>query len=262
VNADPQGLPPIGSLDVTSPTLRRSPRHLGHVVASEQLTARMRRVTVQADSMIGVELRPAQDVELLLREPSGRRVKRRYTIRQARIDSGEIDLDVLLHGAGPGSAWGADAAPGDPVEFVGPRGKLVLTAADWHLLVGDESALPAIAAICEALPTDEPAIAVIEVRDSADELPVPGALVRWVHRERAPAGTSDLLVVAVEELVLPSGRGHGYLMGETRAMVTLRGLLEQRGIDHDAIFVKGYWNVGRPDRIAGRTPTGISWSEQ
>lgn len=239
---------------MTAAPLRRSPRHAGRVVATAPLTPRMRRVTVQADSIVGVPLRPAQDVELLLREGSGRRVKRRYTIRHARPDLGELDLDVLLHGAGPGSAWGADASPGDAVEFVGPRGKLELTPSDWHLLVGDESALPAIASICEALPQAEPAIALIEVADGADELPVPGASVHWVHRDGVAPGTADLLLPAVEQVPLPAGRGHGYLMGETRAMVALRAVLEHRGLDHEAIFVKGYWNVGRPDRIAGRAP--------
>ena len=196
--------------------------------------------------------RPAQDVELLLREPSGRRVKRRYTIRHARPDSGELDLDVLLHGAGPGAQWGASAQPGDEVEFQGPRGKLELRPAPFHLLVGDESALPAIAAIAEALPPDEQALAVVEVAGPSDELPV-ACPVRWVHRGDAAPGGPELLRAALREAELPAGT-HGYLMGETRAMISLRADVEQRGVAHDAVFVKGYWNVGRPDRLAGRSP--------
>ena len=239
---------------MTAP-IRRSPVHTGRVLDARSLTPRMRRVTVQADAMVGVELRPAQDVELHLSDQSGRRVKRRYTIRAARPDTGELDLDVLLHGDWPGSAWGATARPGDPVSFQGPRGKLVLTRADWHLLVGDESALPAIAAICAALPPDERAIAVIEVQDAGDELPIERAQVQWVHRGAAPPGTPDHLVPAVEALPWPSGTGHGYLLGETRSMVALRAVLEARGLPHEAIFVKGYWNIGRPDRVVGRTPS-------
>jgi NADPH-dependent ferric siderophore reductase len=212
----------------------------------------MRRVTVRADTMCGVEARPAQDVELLLREDSGRRVKRRYTIRHARPAAGELDLDVLMHGDGPGARWGAAAQPGDVVEFQGPRGKLELRSASWHLLVGDESALPAIAGICEALAGREPAVAVIEVQDAADQLPV-AADVRWVHRGSAPAGGVDLLGNALDGLKAPVG-AHAYLMGETRAMVALRSIVEARGVAHDAIFVKGYWNLGRPDRLAGRAP--------
>lgn len=233
--------------------LVRSPIHTGRVVAGVQLTPRMRRVTVRSDAMYGQLIQPAQDVELHLREDSGRRVKRRYTIRHLRADEGELDLDVLLHGTGPGARWGATAAPGHEIRFQGPRGKLVLTAADWHLLCGDESALPAIAAVCEALPDDEPAHAVIEVGGPGEELPVRAA-VTWVHRNGHPAGTPEMLLAAVRTLDLPHGAGHGYLMGETRSMVALRAHLEGRGLAHASIFVKGYWNLARPDRIAGCTP--------
>jgi NADPH-dependent ferric siderophore reductase len=236
---------------VTTP-IRRSPIQQGQVVAAGDLTPRMRRVTVRSEAMLGVELRPAQDVELHLVDATGRRVKRRYTIRAARPETGELDLDVLLHGDWPGSQWGRTAAPGDPVSFQGPRGKLELRPAAWHLLVGDESALPAIAAICEALGGREPAVAVIEVQDETDELPVP-ADVRWVHRGETPAGGAELLATALDGLKAPAG-AHAYLLGETRAMVALRTILESHGIEHDAIFVKGYWNLGRPDRLAGRAP--------
>ncbi len=214
----------------------------------------MRRVTVAADTMRGAAIRPAGDVELLLREQSGRRVKRRYTIRRYRPETGELDLDVVLHGDGPGARWGANAAAGDAVEFQGPRGKLELRPAAWHLLVGDESALPAVAAICEALPADEPALALIEITDQTDEQPVGARDVRWLHRGDHPAGTSDLLRAALAETAIPAGAGRAYLMGETRAMVAARAELEARGVAHDAIFVKGYWNLGRPDRLAGRAP--------
>ena len=238
---------------MTSP-IRRSPVHAGRVIGTQQLTPRMRRVSVQCDAMVGVELRPAQDVELHLVDPGGRRVKRRYTIRSARPDTGEFDLDVLLHGDWPGSSWGATAAAGQEIAFQGPRGKLALTSARWHLLVGDESALPAIAAICQSLPAHEAAMAVIEVREGSDELAIARAQVRWVHRGGTAPGTPEHLLPVLETARWPSGDGHGYLMGETRSMVALRAVLEARGLAHDAIFLKGYWNLGRPDRIAGRAP--------
>jgi NADPH-dependent ferric siderophore reductase len=236
---------------VTAP-IRRSPVHDGMVVGTAELTPRMRRVTVQSDAMRGAVIRPAQDVELHLQDATGRRVKRRYTIRHHRPDSGEMDLDVVLHGAGPGASWGATTVAGDPVRFQGPRGKLELRPASGHLLVGDESALPAIASICEALPPGEAAVAVIEVAGPDDESAV-RADTRWVHRRDTPAGGSELLAAAVGELEITRGT-HAYLLGETRAMVALRALLEGRGVEHEAIFVKGYWNLGRPDRLAGRRP--------
>lgn len=238
---------------MSQPIVRRSPVHTGSVVSVEQLTPRMRRVTVQSDAMKGVAIRPAQDLELHLLDETGRRVKRRYTIRTARPDAGEHDLDVLLHGAGAGAAWGASARPGDEVRFQGPRGKLELRHAPWHVLCGDESALPAIAAITEALPEDEQSVAVVEVRDASDELPVAGQ-VRWVHRHDRPPGTPDLLLAEAEQIKVPYDWAQYYLMGETRTMVALRALFEARGALHDSIFVKGYWNLGRPDRIRGTRP--------
>lgn len=238
---------------MSAPLVRRSPVHPAVVVSAEQLTPRMRRVTVQAEAMRGIELRPAQDVELHLRTEDGRRVKRRYTIRHARPESGELDLDVVLHGSGPGARWGATAAPGDELSFQGPRGKLELRSARCHLLIGDESALPAIAAICEALPDAEPATALIEVQDASDELPV-RADTHWVQRGNTAPGGADLLTEALADID-PIENTHAYLLGETRAMVALRALLETRGVAHEAIFVKGYWNLGRPDRLAGRAPT-------
>lgn len=235
--------------------IRRSPVHAGRVVGTAALTPRVRRVTVRADTMRDVHIRPAQDVELLLRERDGRRVKRRYTIRHSRPESGELDLDVVLHGDGPGARWGEAAQPGDVVQFQGPRGKLELRPAPWHLMCGDESALPAIAAIAEALPAGERALAVIEVRDDAEQLPV-AADTRWVDRGDHPPGTPDLIGAAVADVALAAPADtRAYLMGETRSMVALRALLEERGVPHDAIFVKGYWNIARPDRVAGRAPT-------
>jgi NADPH-dependent ferric siderophore reductase len=244
----------VGSTAMSAPVVRRSPAHAGEVIDAVQLTPRMRRVTIRSDALTGLALRPAQDVELLLREQSGRRVKRRYTIRTHRPGPGEADLDFALHGDGPGAAWGARAQPGDPIEFQGPRGKLTVQPAAWHLLCGDESALPAISAIAETLPASEPALALIEVTDDADELPV-RAEVHWLHRGTAAPGQPDLLVDAAAALALPDGAGAAYLMGETRTMVGVRAVLESRGLAHDAIFVKGYWNIGRPDRITGRSPS-------
>jgi NADPH-dependent ferric siderophore reductase len=232
--------------------VRRSPVHTGEVVAVHDLTPRMRRVTVRTAALRAAPIRPAQDLELHLLADSGRRVKRRYTVRHYRSDADEVDLDVLLHGAGPGAQWGATAAPGDEVRFQGPRGKLELRSAPAHLLVGDESAIPAIAAISEALPADEQAFAVVEVGGSDDELPLL-AEVEWVHRQQAAPGGAELLAAALHPRRLPDG-ARAYLLGETRAMVALRALLEDRGLPHESIFVKGYWNLGRPDRLAGRAP--------
>jgi NADPH-dependent ferric siderophore reductase len=216
------------------------------VVGAVEVTPRMRRITVRSDAMRALRVKPAQDIELLLRDDTGRRVKRRYTIRSARPVDGELGLDVLLHGAGPGAQWGAHARPGDTVEFQGPRGKLELRSAPAHLLVGDESAIPAIATICAALPEREPALAIVEIQDGADRMEI-AAATRWIERGTTAPGGAQLLAAALQDIDVAPG-SHGYLMGETRAMVALRAVLEDRGVAHEAIFVKGYWNLGRPGR--------------
>jgi NADPH-dependent ferric siderophore reductase len=233
-------------------TIQRTPRHGSTVITVGDLTPRMRRLTLSAPSLRGWKPRPAQDVEVLLADQTGRRVKRRYTIRNARPSVGEFDLDALLHGTGPspGAKWAASARPGDAVDFVGPRGRLELTDADWHLFVGDESALPAIVELVEALPSEQAATAVLEVGDATDELPLcrPGGGelgTHWVHRGSALPGRPDLLAAALSRLPAQAGTGHGYLLGESRAMVALRPRLREHGLADAAIYLKGYWNLGR-----------------
>ena len=232
----------------------RTPTHLTGVTQVLHLTPRMRRITLRGESLIGLQTRPAQDVELILTEESGRRVKRRYTIRATRPDDGEIDIDALLHGHGPGSAWAATAQPGDEVSLLGPRGKLELRPAAWHLFVGDESALPAFASFIEALPETEIALAVVEVGDASDELEI-RTEVTWVHRDGAPPGSPDLLTGALSTVERPGGTGRAYLLGESRAVVALRAVVKELGVPDDQVFVKGYWNLGRGVRaVPGSTP--------
>jgi NADPH-dependent ferric siderophore reductase len=239
--------------------IQRTPRHSATVVAVRELTPRMRRITVAGPSLRGLRPRAAQDVELVLVDDTGRKVKRRYTIRHARPERGEFDLDALRHGGGsaPGAAWAAAARPGDAVEFFGPRGRMEHSDADWHLFVGDESAVPAIAAMVETLPAEQCAIAVLEVGGPTDEMPldrVDGAFTtHWVHRLGAEPGHPELLAAELAQLAPPPGTGHAYLLGESRAMIALRPALSDQEIAHGDVYVKGYWNRGRISaRPAGR----------
>lgn len=238
-------------------TIRRTPQHAATVTAVHDLTARMRRVTLAVPTLRGFAPSPAQDVELLLVDTTGRRVKRRYTIRHARPDAGEFDLDAVLHGAdGPGAAWAATANTGDAVTFFGPRGRLRLTDAGWHLFVGDESALPAFAELVAALPSDQRATVLLEVAGREDEIPLTrpagGDLrVRWLHRDGRAPGQPDLLAAALAQTRPSGGTAHGYLLGESRAMVALRPQLRGLGIDDSSIYLKGYWNLGRLTRPGG-----------
>ena len=218
--------------------IRRTPLHTGTVVEAQDLTPRMRRITVDAPTLD--RPRPAQDVELVLADDTGRKVKRRYTV--THYHDGRFDIDALLHGAAPGATWAARTAPGDEVRFFGPRGRLDLRDADWHLFVGDESALPAIAELATAVRT--PAYALIEVGDEKDELPV-AAQVRWLYRGDTRPGGVDLLAAAVDVFAVPAGTGHAYAMGESRVAAALRPRLHALGITDEQLYIKGYWNVGR-----------------
>ena len=128
----------------------------------------MRRITVTSPAFATVQPRPAQDVELVLVDGTGRKVKRRYTIGMPdpTAASGTSTCCSTATGLAPGGARRQPSAIGSAF---GPRGRLVLTDADWHLFVGDESALPAISALVEALPPSQRAIALVEVGAVPDE---------------------------------------------------------------------------------------------
>jgi NADPH-dependent ferric siderophore reductase len=218
--------------------------HQTTVTARVALTERMTRLTLAGPSLLGLETTPAQDIKLVLGGTDLRRLTRHYTIRHSRPELGEIDIDVLVHsGGGPGSRWASQVQPGSPAEFVGPRGKVELRPADWHLFVGDESSLPAIAALTEALDPGALIIVLAEIDSVADQIPIPAADVRWITRNGAPPGSSALLANAVDALASPAGQGHGYLLGESRAVHMLREHLVAHRITPDRAFVKGYWNA-------------------
>src|SRR5450755_2576714 len=140
------------------------------VAGTEQLTPHMQRLELTADELDGFTYAPGQDVMLLVAADGNRPVRRRYTIRHLDPARRLLTLDVVLHGDGPGERWVRSARPGDRIEGIGPRGKVTtLPAADWHLFMGDESALPAIFAMTESLPGDSVATVVLEVPDPADE---------------------------------------------------------------------------------------------
>ena len=155
-----------------APRITRSPVHTAVVLTNDALTPRMRRVTIRAEELRGVTIRPAQDLELHLQESTGRRVKRRYTIRNARPAVAEFDLDVALHGPARARTGARVSGQATPSRSKARAASWNYGQPAWHLLAGDESALPAIAAICEALPAAEQAFAVVEVADPAEQLPL------------------------------------------------------------------------------------------
>ncbi|MFI8504757.1 siderophore-interacting protein [Streptomyces sp. NPDC085524] len=177
--------------------------------------------------------------------------QRAYTVRRWDPARLELTLDFVVHGdeglAGP---WAERARPGEPVRFLGPGGAYAPDpAADWHLLVGDESALPAIAAAMERMPAGARVHAFVEVEGAADEqrIATPDGIVPvWVHRGDRPVG--EALMDAVRALRFPSPDVHAFVHGEAGFVKGLRHHLRlERGIARERLSISGYWRLGETD---------------
>ena len=176
---------------------------------------------------------------------------RTYTVRRFTPDAGEhgeLDVDFVLHaGHGPAAAWAVAARPGDRVGVSEPGGRWEPDrTAEHQLVMGDESALPAVATVLETLAAelpDVPVRAFLEIADAGEEQELPGsARVTWVHRGDAPAGQP--LVAAVRAAELSDGRGQAWLSGESAAVRDLRAhLLTDRKLDRRAVYATGYWRA-------------------
>lgn len=181
---------------------------------------------------------------------------RTYTIRALRSERGEIDVDFVLHGdGGPASRWAQGAKSGDEVAFLGPHGLDEVPAASrWRLLVGDETALPAISAILEDMPQDGIARAFVEVDSEEDvqHLECPDDVdIRWVFRGGAPRGEQVLDALSAAEF--PAGEPHAWIAGEADVVKRVRRhVVGERGVDKRAITFIGYWRLGKSEEDTGR----------
>ncbi len=187
------------------------------VVWSKQLTRSMQRVRFAVP-----ELENLQHTELhvrLLLPPKGRTpvwpwmtasggmawpqgedalMARIYTLRSVDLTAGEIEIDFVLHPCEAPSAanWSTLCQPGDIAGMLGPAGHIPPSSSRL-LMLGDETALPAIARTCEALPTGADCEVLVEVDGPEDEMDL-GWPVTWLHRNGAPRGTTSLLADAVK----------------------------------------------------------------
>lgn len=173
---------------------------------------------------------------------------RSYTVRSFDPVARELTIDFVHHGdegiAGP---WASRARPGDELLLTGPGGAYAPgVEADWHLLVGDESALPAIALTLEAMPAGVPVRVFVEVGGAEDEQPLAtegDARIRWIHRD-----AGEDLVAAVRAMDFPGGTVQAFVHGEAGFVRQLRRyLLDERGIRRDLLSVSGYWRRGVAD---------------
>lgn len=261
---------------MTVPPTARPPRPqvVLEVLASETLSEHMVRLTLGgegfaayrnkdatdkyikllfADPALGLE--PPYDLDALRARlaPGQLPVRRTYTVRRVDEEARTLQVDFVVHGddgiAGP---WAASARPGDRVCFSGPGGMYRPDPeADWHLLAGDESALPAIAAALEAMDDSARGIAYLEVAGPADELALaapPGVAVHWLHRGGIFTPESTLLAAAVMNGAWLPGQVQVFAHGEREMVKALRRYLaDEKGVDRRRMSLSAYWAFGRAE---------------
>ncbi|WP_405758068.1 siderophore-interacting protein [Streptomyces sp. NBC_01420] len=252
---------------------RRAPKAQGaQVLRTEQITPHMIRVVLGGDGLAEFALAGYTDhyVKLCfapegadyahpfdiarIREEYPRELwptTRTYTVRSWDAAARELAIDFVVHGdeglAGP---WAARAKAGDPVTFMGPGGGYAPDAsAGWHLLVGDESALPAVAAALEQMPAGAVVRAFVEVEDAAEEQKIAtpdGVEITWLHRAGRPVG--EALTAAVTGLEFPAGDVQAFVHGEAGFVKDIRRHLRlERGIPASQLSISGYWRLGHDD---------------
>lgn len=175
---------------------------------------------------------------------------RDYTPRRYDAAALELDIEFVLHGDGPASTWAAQAQPGQYLGVGGPRGSFVIpTGFDWHLLIGDDTALPAIGRRVEDITQQNPdahVVVVAEVGDESARIALASSAnveVHWVYRGGEPEGSQ--LLPALRTLTLPQGEGYVWAAGEAAAMRDVRQyLVGERGIDKKRIRASAYWKHG------------------
>lgn len=271
--------PPAVPIEGDEPLVRRirHPLKIRTLTVSEvqALTPHLRRLTLAGndladlhsegfDDHVKLLLPPPGELELRLPPPGpdGRPdlgatdgpkpIARDYTPRRVDRAAGLLEIDFTLHGDGPAARWAAAARVGDTVAIGGPRGSMVVPVdLQWHWLIGDESALPAIARRLEELPDGVTVTVVVETASLDDPLPplALGSGRQLLRVGRPDAGSAEQLaaplVEAVRGLTTPSGRGHAFAAAESRTVRAVREVLaSHHGLSKGQIRASAYWQRG------------------
>ena len=224
-----------------------------------KLTPHMTRVTLGGDELAGfVSLGFDDHIKLFFpdavsneRDVNGepKPVSRDYTPRRYDAAANTLEIEFALHEAGPATQWAEQAKPGDILNIGGPRGSLVIpTGFDWHLLIGDDTALPAIGRRLAELPRNARAVVLAEVDSAADEIAfehATDASITWVHRNGAEAGSPQPLAEALRKLALPDGDYYAWVACESLTAKALRAqLVAEKGANPKWVRAAGYWRRG------------------
>jgi NADPH-dependent ferric siderophore reductase len=221
----------------------------------ERIAAHMIRVTLGGDLEGFVSLGFDDHVKLFFpSEPSvagGEQamVSRDYTPRRFDPVARTLDIEFVIHDAGPATRWAEQAQPGQILNIGGPRGSFIIpTDFDWHLLIGDDTGLPAIARRLGELPSGTRAVVLAEVDNPADRVTFDTAAdvtVTWAYRDGAEAGSSDVLARTLVTLSLPAGDYYAWVACESLTAKALRAqLIADHGANPKWMRAAGYWRRG------------------
>ncbi|WP_116135441.1 siderophore-interacting protein [Trinickia diaoshuihuensis] len=223
------------------------------VRATQRVTPEMLRVTFAGDDLRNfTSAAPDDHIKLFIVQENGDVVSRDYTPR--RFDTGErtLDVDFALHDAGPATRWALAAKPGDTLEVGGPKGSRVMEGEpDWWLLVGDETALPAIGRTIEEAPAGTKVISLAAVTSEANEQHFETRAqyeAHWVHRPAERADDPQPFLDALAKLALPEGDGFVWIAAEAHVTRAVRDYMRgERKRPPSAVKATGYWIKGRAD---------------
>lgn len=254
----------------------RTPRRVRHelrfrklsVKTVQRVTPHLIRVTLTGDDLVGFQSPGFDDhVKLFFPDPAtgklslptmgpegpvwpeGRPTMRDYTPRRHDAKACTLEIDFALHEAGPATQWAEQAKAGDILGVGGPRGSFIVpTEFDWHLLIGDDTALPAISRRLAELPAGARAVVLAEIDSEADEIAFDTQAeltLKWAHRRGTEPGLSHVLLDALKAIELPAGDFHAWVGCESAIAKALRAhLVGERGANPKWTRASGYWRRG------------------
>lgn len=229
-------------------------RRILTVVAVRRVTPNMIRISLSGEDLDGfTSLSPDDHVKLFVpaaetgKEPQ----MRDYTPRHFDAASRVLTIDFAVHDAGPATAWALAAQPGDWVQIGGPRGSQVITGPVQHwLLIGDETALPAIGRRIEEAAVGTRITAIMAVAGPADEQHFVTKAVletHWLHRPLGAAASPTPLLAKLRDMPVPAGT-FVWIAAEAQVARALRShLLQDRNHPPGWMKAAGYWVEGRAD---------------
>ena len=263
---------------MATPRRQGADQHVLTVDSTEWLTSHLVRVNASGESLAdfggngytdayvkllfvdsGLALEPPYDLAGLRASlPADQRpVVRTYTVRRVDRAARGLAIDFVTHGdTGVAAVWAAKAAPGDRLVASGPGGAYAPDpAVDWHVFAGDLSALPAIAAALETLPSDARGVAHVEITEPADVIDLDhpdNVTVNWLVN--TDESDTAFLARAVAGGPWPAavdapGAVQVFAHGERESVKAIRAVLRERGVPREAISISGYWARGRTEDL-------------